>query len=51
MIYYQAFLSTFDTFAVFNEGTLIHHGTHDGLLKDENGKYYELLNAQAQYYN
>ena len=23
---------------------------HDALLSDENGKYYELWNAQAQYY-
>jgi ATP-binding cassette subfamily B protein len=36
---------------VFNEGQIIQKGTHDELLKDTNGKYYELWNAQAKYYN
>ncbi|HAZ37022.1 MAG TPA: ABC transporter ATP-binding protein, partial [Clostridiaceae bacterium] len=40
-----------DEIAVFNEGQIIQKGTHDELLKDENGKYYELWNAQAKYYN
>lgn len=40
-----------DKIAVFNEGALVQYGTHDGLLEDENGKYSELWNAQAQYYN
>ena len=40
-----------DTIAVFNEGSLVQHGTHEGLLEDSNGKYHELWNAQAQYYN
>ena len=36
--------------AVFHEGELIQRGGHDELLADENGKYYQLWNAQAQYY-
>ena len=36
--------------AVFHEGRLIQHGSHDELVADKYGKYYELWNAQAQYY-
>jgi ATP-binding cassette subfamily B protein len=36
--------------AVFHEGELIQRGSHDALLADETGKYHELWNAQAQYY-
>jgi len=36
--------------SVFHEGQLIQRGTHDDLVADETGKYYELWNAQAQYY-
>jgi len=39
-----------DDIAVFHEGELIQRGSHDTLIADENGKYYELWNAQAQYY-
>ena len=39
-----------DDIAVFHEGELIQRGSHDALLADESGKYYELWNAQAQYY-
>ena len=39
-----------DDIAVFHEGELIQRGNHDTLIADENGKYYELWNAQAQYY-
>jgi ATP-binding cassette subfamily B protein len=39
-----------DEIAVFHEGAVIQHGSHEELLRDENGKYYELWNAQAQYY-
>lgn len=35
---------------VFDQGEIVQLGTHDDLLKDSNGKYYELWNAQAQYY-
>ena len=36
--------------AVFHEGELIQRGSHDTLIADETGKYHELWNAQAQYY-
>lgn len=36
--------------AVFHEGQLIQYGSHEELLKDTEGKYYEMWNAQAQYY-
>lgn len=39
-----------DEIAVFHEGKIIQKGNHDQLVKDENGKYYELWNSQAQYY-
>lgn len=39
-----------DEIAVFHEGAVIQQGTHDELVADESGKYYELWHAQAQYY-
>lgn len=36
--------------AVFHEGEIIQRGSHDELIKNKDGKYYELWNAQAQYY-
>ena len=39
-----------DKIAVFHKGAIIQTGTHAELVADENGKYYELWNAQAQYY-
>ena len=39
-----------DEITVFHEGQVIQQGTHEELLKDERGKYYELWTAQAQYY-
>lgn len=39
-----------DEIAVFHEGAVIQQGTHAELVADLNGKYYELWNAQAQYY-
>lgn len=35
---------------VFDNGHIVQHGSHDELLCDESGKYYELWHAQAQYY-
>ena len=35
---------------VFHKGRLIQRGRHDELVVDKSGKYYELWNAQAQYY-
>ena len=39
-----------DKIAVFHEGRLIQQGTHEELVQDQAGKYYEMWNAQAQYY-
>ena len=39
-----------DEIAVFHEGAVIQQGTHENLLADTDGKYYELWHAQAQYY-
>jgi len=39
-----------DDIVVLHEGRLVQRGSHEELLKDEKGKYYELWNAQAQYY-
>ena len=39
-----------DDIAVFDQGRLIQRGNHEELLADTNGRYYELWNAQAQYY-
>lgn len=39
-----------DKIAVFHEGRIVQTGTHEELLRDTQGKYYELWHAQAQYY-
>ena len=39
-----------DDIAVFHEGELIQRGSHDALIADKTGKYHELWNAQAKYY-
>lgn len=39
-----------DRIVVFHEGAVIQQGTHEALVADESGKYYELWHAQAQYY-
>lgn len=39
-----------DKIAVFHQGRMVQTGSHEKLLKDEAGKYFELWNAQAQYY-
>jgi len=39
-----------NTIVVFDHGEIIQIGSHDALLKNLKGKYYELWNAQAQYY-
>lgn len=36
--------------AVFDKAQLVQDGTHEELLENKEGKYYELWNAQAQYY-
>ena len=40
-----------DEIAVFHEGRLVQCGNHEALVNDKTNKYYELWNAQAQYYN
>lgn len=39
-----------DKIAVFDRGRIVQTGTHEELLSDTGGKYYELWQAQAQYY-
>lgn len=39
-----------DEIMVFHEGSVVQQGTHANLVADKDGKYYELWNAQAQYY-
>ena len=39
-----------DEILVFHKGAVIQQGTHEELVANENGKYYELWHAQAQYY-
>ena len=39
-----------DRIIVFDKGQIIQQGSHEKLLEDTGGKYYELWHAQAQYY-
>lgn len=39
-----------DEIMVFDNGKIVQTGTHESLLKDVNGKYYELWRAQADHY-
>ncbi|MCD8506175.1 MAG: ABC transporter ATP-binding protein/permease [Alkalibacterium thalassium] len=39
-----------DEIVVFDEGRIVQRGTHNALVKEQNKKYHELWNAQAQYY-
>ena len=39
-----------DEITVFQGGSIVQHGTHEQLLRDESGQYAKLWNAQAQYY-
>lgn len=39
-----------DEIAVFQNGQIVQQGSHASLVADENGKYYALWHAQAQYY-
>jgi len=36
--------------AVFHEGRMVQRGSHESLMEERDGKYYELWTAQAQYY-
>ncbi len=39
-----------DEILVFDEGAVIQQGSHEALVAEHGGKYYELWQAQAQYY-
>ncbi len=39
-----------DDIAVFDKGQIVQQGSHENLVADVGGKYYELWQAQAQYY-
>lgn len=39
-----------DRIAVFDAGHIVQHGSHEALLAETAGRYYELWQAQAQYY-
>ena len=39
-----------DRILVLDRGKVVQEGTHEELVKDIGGKYYELWSAQAQYY-
>lgn len=39
-----------DRIAVFDQGHVVQFGNHEELVADRSGKYYELWQAQAQYY-
>ncbi len=39
-----------DNIIVFDSGNIIQNGSHETLVADKTGKYYELWDAQAQYY-
>lgn len=40
-----------DRILVLDEGRVAQEGAHEELVKDLDGKYYALWNAQAQYYD
>lgn len=40
-----------DEIMVFDKGRIVQTGTHEELLSDKEGRYSELWNAQAKYYN
>lgn len=39
-----------DKIAVFHNGELIQHGTHDELIKEEESQYESMYMTQAKYY-
>ena len=39
-----------DEIVVFHDGEIIQRGSHDALILEKDDKYFELWNAQAQYY-
>ena len=39
-----------DNVIVFDDGRIVQTGTHEELLRDQEGLYSQMWNAQAQYY-
>ena len=39
-----------DDVLVFNQGNIVQQGTHEQLMKDESGIYYEMYTCQAEFY-
>jgi len=39
-----------DEIAVLDQGKMVQKGDHQSLVEEKDGKYFELWNAQAQYY-
>lgn len=39
-----------DEIVVFDKGNIIQIGSHDELILDKNGKYYQMFKTQAKYY-
>lgn len=39
-----------DNICVLNEGRIVQYGSHEDLVADDSGKYYELWTSQAKYY-
>ena len=39
-----------DDILVFDQGSVVQQGSHDSLVENQSGKYYQLWQAQAQYY-
>ena len=39
-----------DHILVFHEGRMVQRGTHEELVRNRDGQYFKLWNAQAQYY-
>lgn len=40
-----------DNIVVFDGGEIVQHGSHDELMENKNGLYYDMWTAQAQYYH
>lgn len=40
----------YDRIAVFSNGKIIQHGTHEELIKDKGSQYERMYITQAQYY-
>ena len=50
IIYRRSSCRFCDAIAVFDHGRIVQQGSHEQLVSNEKGKYYELWHAQAHYY-